>query len=97
MDVQQLIKHVFAYVSNGSISANACVINKIIEMGSIKCIVQNILQLRGKRAEAFYIAGIELECCGFLPPLLYLRYYSLSILHLAIVCKDDIYSFFGKA
>src|SRR5258708_38949522 len=97
MDVQQFIKHVFAYVSNGSISANACVINKIIEMGSIECIVQNILQLRGKRTKAFYIAGIELECCGFLPALLYLRYYALCILHLAIVCEDDIDSSFSKA
>src|SRR5450755_1125675 len=97
MDVQQFIKHVFAYISNGSIPANACVINKIIDMGSIKCIMQNILQVRGKGTKAFYIAGIELECFGFLPALPYTRYYALCVLHLAIVCEDDINSSFCKA
>src|SRR5450755_4140815 len=97
MDVQQFIKHVFAYISNGSIPANACVINKIIDMGSIKCIMQNILQVRGKRTKAFYIVGIKMECFGFLPAMLYKRYYVLCVLHLGIVCEDEINSSFWKA
>src|SRR3954470_12791385 len=97
MDVQQFIKHLFANIGNRSISANTCIVNKIIEMGSTKCFVQNILQLRNERTKAFYIAGIELKCCGFLSGLLYLHYHALCVLHFAIICEDNIDSFFYKA